>query len=216
MMQKKVIGGNVAIVLAIMCIVFVGGLGATIASYTSVINSKDKTHQDYVSTHSHSDTEFSSLDASYQGYRGAHSHTDSEYNTYVANHNVANSEYDAYVANHHHTDAEFDSALTAPRLAAVNLTAEDNGPVTQDLGSPLFGTSTFHVYGYVLNAGANAAYNPKIHVVAIQLGGGTAIDTYITLSTMHGESWTTIDSTFVYSGDSLISWTLTPQWTTTP
>lgn len=201
-MEKKVVGGKVAIALAIMCIVFVGGLGASIASYAAIINSKDKTHQDYVSTHSHTDAEYNSLDASYNGYMGTHTHSDSE--------------YDTYVADHHHTNEEFNSALTAPRLVTVNMTGDDNGPLSYDPLSPLYTTSAFHVYGYVLNAGPNAAYNAEIHVVAYQLGGGKAIDTYITLNTMRGDSWTRVDSNFFYNGDSLISWTITPQWTTTP
>jgi uncharacterized protein YpmS len=235
MMEKKVVGGKVVIALAIMCIVLVGGLGASIASYTTIINSKDKTHQDYVSTHSHTNDEYNSLNAAYNGYMGTHTHSDSQYNDYVANHNIANTEYNslnasyndymgththsdsqynAYVADHHYTDEEFNSALTAPRLVTVNMTGDDNGPVAMDPLSPLFGTSAFHVYGYVLNVGPNAAYNAEIHVVAYQLGGGKAIDTYITLNTMRGYSWTQVDSNFFYTGDSLISWTITPQWTT--
>jgi hypothetical protein len=229
MMEKKVVGGKVVIALAIMCIVLLGGLGASIASYTSIINSKDKTNQDYVSTHSHTDTEYNSLNTAYTGYMGTHTHSDSEYNNYVAEYNSLNtaytgymgththadSEYDAYVADHHYTDEQLNSAQTAPRLVTVNMTADDNGPVTVDPYSPQYGYSTFHVYGYVLNAGPNTAYNAEIHVVAYQLGGGKAIDTYITLNAMRGYSWTQVDSTFVYTGlDALISWTITPQWTT--
>lgn len=186
MMEKRVIGGKVAIALGIVCIVFVAGLGATIASYTSMISNKDKANQNYVSTHSHDNTEFNSLD----------------------------SQYDAYVASHHRADQEFDSAVTAPKLATLDVTTENdwsNQPYVQD---------TFQVQGYVVNAGSDTAYNPKIHVVAYELsdaeGYAKTIDAYVTLATMDGGSWTTFDSTFVYSGGALAYWTITPQWTTTP
>lgn len=201
-MEKKAINGNVAIALGIMCIVFIAGLGATIASYTAVVNSKDKTNQDYVSTHSHDNAEFNSLDTSHNSYVSTHSYTDSQYNEYVAN--------------HQHTNQDYSSALTAPKLATVDVTADDNGPNTNDPTSPLYGTSTFHVYGYIVNAGSDAAYNPKIHVVAYQLDGTKAVDGYVTLDTIYGVSWTTFDQNFIYTGRSLATWTITPQWTTNP
>lgn len=224
MMEKKVIGGNIAIALGIVCIVFVAGLAAAIASYTSIINNKDTAHQDYVSTHSHTNAEYNSLSASYQDYTGTHSHTNSEYdgyvlnhqvtnseyNNYVVNHQVTDSEYNNYVANHHHTDQEFE-AVTTPKLVTVNLKAQDLGTMM-----PLGGTPILHVYGYICNVGTYAAYNSKIHVVAYQADNVVAIDTYITLGTLYGETWTTVDSSFTYSGDSLTHWTMTPQWTNTP
>jgi len=196
MLEKTVIGGKVAIALGIMCIVFVAGLGAAIASYTSIISNKDKANQDYVSTHSHDNTEFNSLDTSFSDYVETHSHT--------------NSQYDAYVASHQHTDLEFDSAVTAPKLVTVDLTVED------DWSRLPYVSSTFRVSGYVVNAGSDAAYNPEIHVVAYKLIDVKAIDAYYSLATIDGGSWTAFDSTFVYSGGPLFSWTITPQWTTTP
>ena len=196
MLEKAVIGGKIAIALGIMCIVLLAGLGAAIAGYTSIISNKDKANQDYVSTHSHDNTEFHSLDASLNAYMETHSHT--------------NSQYDEYVASHHHTDYELDSAVTAPRLVTVDLTTED------DWSTVPYAPSTFLVSGYVANAGSDAAYNPKIHVVAYKLPDVKAIDAYANLTTINGESWTTFSSAFVYSGGPLFNWTITPQWTTTP
>lgn len=193
MMEKTAVGGKVAIALGIICIVFVAGLGATIASYTGVISSKDRANQTYVSTHSHDNTEFNSLDASL---------------------NDANSAYDAYAAGHQHTDQEFDSAVTAPRLATLDVTIDN------DWSSQPYVQDTAHVHGYVVNAGSDTAYNTKIHVVVNGLSDAEVkvkvIDDYITLATMNGGSWTTFDATFVYSGGPVIDWTTTPQWTTTP
>ena len=149
-----------------------------------------------MSTHSHDNAEFNSLDTSLNDYVETHSHT--------------NSQYDAYVASHQHTDLEFDSAVTTPKLVTVDLTTEDDWSIMPYI------SSTFRVYGYVVNAGSNAAYNPEIHVVAYKLPDVKAIDAYATLTTIDGGSWTTFDSTFVYSGGPLFNWTITPQWTTTP
>lgn len=195
-MEKKVVGGNIAVALGIMCIVFVAGLGGTIASYTSIISSKDTANQDYVSTHSHDNTEYNSLDASLNDYMQTHSYT--------------NSQYDQSVASHHYTDQEYDSAVTAPKLVTVDVTTED------DWSTLPYVPSTFIVSGYVVNAGSDAAYNPKIHVVGYANVDVKVIDAYITLDTMNGGSWTAFDSSFVYTGGPLYYWTITPQWTTTP
>ncbi|MEM2915070.1 MAG: hypothetical protein QXH91_06710 [Candidatus Bathyarchaeia archaeon] len=96
-------------------------------------------------------------------------------------------------------------ALKAPKLIKVNLRADDN--------RPWLGTPYLHVYGYICNVGTNTAYSSKIHVVAYQSGGVVAIDTYITLGTIYGESWTSVDSNIYYSGSELVSWTLTLEWT---
>jgi len=95
--------------------------------------------------------------------------------------------------------------LKAPKLIKVHLMSDDN--------RPWLGTPYLHVYGYVCNVGTYTAYSSKIHVVAYQSGGVVAIDTYITLGTIYGESWTSVDSNIYYSGSALVSWTLTLEWT---
>lgn len=195
-MEKKVAGGNIAIALGILCIVFVIGLVGTIASYTSVINSKDATNQSYGSQIASLQTQMSSLNT--------------QVNSLNSRITSLQATYDSYVADHHHTDEEFNS-VTAPNLITVDLKASDLGA-----GLPLIGTPALHVYGYVCNVGAYASYNSRIHVVAYQSGGVVAINTYITLGTIYGQSWKAVDSTFAYSGDALLSWTTTPTWTTNP
>ena len=197
MTEKAAVGGKITIALGILCIVFVAGLGATIASYTSIINSKDNAQQDYVSTHSHDNNEFNSLDASLDDYRATHSYT--------------NSQYDAYAANHHHSDQEFNSAVTAPKLVTIDVQTEDNWQALW-YEPP----SNFVIYGYVANAGTDTAYNAKIHVVAYYIDNAIAIDDYVTLAAVNGGSWTTFSSTFVYNGGPIAHWTATPEWTTTP
>lgn len=97
------------------------------------------------------------------------------------------------------------NTLEAPKLILVNLRADDNRPI--------FGTPYLHVYGEVCNVGTNTAYDCKLHVVAYQSGGVVAIDTYITLGTIDGESWVSVDTNVYYSGDALTSWTVTAEWT---
>ena len=70
-----------------------------------------------------------------------------------------------------------------------------------------------HIYGYICNVGTNSAYNCKLHIVAYQSGGVKAIDTYIDLGTIDGESWKSVDSYIFYSGSPLESWEITPEWT---
>ena len=177
----------------------------------SEFDSLQSTYNDYVTNHHHTDSEYNSLQSTYSNYVSTHSHTDSDFNS-------LQSTYNNYIANHHHTDSEYDSlvtqianlqnqvnSLTAPKLIPVNLLSDDN--------RPLFQTPYLRVHGEVCNVGTNIAYNCKLHVVAYQSGGVTAIDTYITLSNINGESWTSVDSNIYYSGGSLTSWTITPTWT---
>lgn len=140
-------------------------------------------------------------DTIYRDYSSAHSHSNSDYDS-------LQSSYDGYVATHHHTDAEYDSMWT-PYLIKVDLKANDNRPWP-------WGTPYLNVNGYLCNVNKNWAFKCKLHVVASQSDGVVAIDTYITLGTIAGESWTSIDSNIYYSGSALTSWTITPEWTDNP
>jgi hypothetical protein len=121
--------------------------------------------------------------------------------------NSANTASNDYVSTHSHSNADYD-AMWTPKLISVNLQGSDN--------RPFFGTPYLLVSGYVVNVHMNWAYNCKLHVVAYQSGGVTAVDTYISLGTIAGESSTQVSSNVYYSGSSLSSWTITPQWTATP
>jgi hypothetical protein len=91
----------------------------------------------------------------------------------------------------------------APKLIGVDLKGEDN----------FFINPFLHVYGYVVNIGQNIAYNSRIHVILYQPGGVVAVDTYIPLYTINGESGKSVDSLIYYSGTDLSDWTLTLEWT---
>lgn len=188
--EKKVVARTVAIALGIICIILIAGLGGAMAYYTMIINDKDSTYNSYASNHTHTNSDFNTLNSTYQGLM---------------------STYNDYVSTHSHTDSEYNdlqnqvNSLNAPKLIQVHLMSDDN--------RPWLTTPYLHVYGYVCNVGTNTAYSSKIHVVAYQSGGVVAIDTYIILGTINGESWKSVDSAIYYSGSELASWALTLNWT---
>lgn len=186
--QKKVVGRTVAIAAGVICIILAASLAAAIAYYTVTINDKN---------------------AAYDTYASSHSHTNSEYQSYVDTHNHTNSEYDDYVSTHSHNNSDYDSlvsqlnVLKNANVFKVGLKADDERPFLQ--------TPRLHVYGYLFNAGINTANNVRLHVVAIQ-DAVTAIDTYIDIGAISGQTWTFVDTNVYYSGTALASWTVTPEW----
>lgn len=95
-----------------------------------------------------------------------------------------------------------------PKLIKVGLEAYDN---RSWLGAPYL-----HIHGYICNVGTYTALNSTIHVVALQSEGVVAIDTYIDLGEIEGESWRKVDSKIYYGGSELVNWTLTLEWTSPP
>jgi len=60
---KKIVGKNVAVALGIVCVLLVAGLGGAIAYYTMAINNKIAAYDSYLSSHSHSDSDYGSLNS---------------------------------------------------------------------------------------------------------------------------------------------------------
>jgi hypothetical protein len=91
--------------------------------------------------------------------------------------------------------------------------------LVMDLGyedvRPYYGTPYLHIHGIVINVGTNVAYNCKLHLVAYQSSVVT-IDTYIVLDIINGESWRYVNEKVYYSGSAITSYTIVPQWTTSP
>jgi hypothetical protein len=112
-----------------------------------------------------------------------------------------------YVSSHSYTNSQY-SSLMAPKLLRLN-------PVETDQ-RPWFSTPYLQIQGIVVNVGSNAAYSCRLHVVAYQSGGVVAIDTYIDMGNINGESYVTVNTSVYYQGSSLTSWAITPQWTATP
>lgn len=100
-------------------------------------------------------------------------------------------------------DNEIDS-LKAPNLISVNMKYEDNRPFLQD--------AYMRVYGYVVNVGTNTANNAKIHVVIYQ-GATVAKDTTISLGSISGESYTSVDTKVYYTGSAITTYSANLEFT---
>jgi hypothetical protein len=132
---------------------------------------------------------------------------------YYTMNTTSNTTYNDYVSTHSHTNADYD-AMSAPELISV------------DLGATLIQSGYFlakwlNVTGYVVNIHNNSAFNCTLHVVAYQSGGVTAIDTYIGLGTIAGESYYKVNANAFYGANAnytegITSYTITPQWTASP
>jgi hypothetical protein len=212
MSEKKVVARNVAIALGIALIVSLVGLVGAIANYTSIINGKDNTIASLNSQIQTLTTQKNQLQTWLDGNKTQLQQQIEQLQTWLADNktyyeNEIN-DLTIQIINQQATITSLQNeinTLKAPKLIKVNLRADDNRPWLQ--------TPYLHVYGYVCNVGTFTAYSSKIHVVAYQSGGVVAIDTYITLGTIYGESWTSVDSNIYYSGSELVSWTLTLEWT---
>ncbi len=220
MSEKKVIVRNVAITLGIICVILAVGLVEAVANYTSIINNKDNTIKSKDSTIQSKDSEIQTLTNQKNQLQTWLDLNKSAIQTILADRSKLGVWLHGnltliYTLNWQISSLNYQIAnlqsqintLKAPKLKEVDLTADDNRPSLQ--------TPYLHVYGYICNVGTNTAYNSKIHVVAYQSPNVVAIDTYITLGTIDGESWTNVDSNIYYNGSALTGWSLTLEWTQT-
>ncbi len=183
MSEKKVVRRSVAIALGIACIILIAGIGGAVAYYTRIINDKNSTYNDYVETHSHTDTEYNSA---ISDYAANHHHSDSDYNSLQSNYNSLQSDY---------------SYLKLPHLVG-NLDAKDN--------RPWWGSPSLHVFGTVTNIGSDTAYNSLLYVAAFQ-GAVLAFNTTITVGTVNYGGFVYVDSSIAYVGGALTSWRIWSQ-----
>jgi len=95
------------------------------------------------------------------------------------------------------------NTLKSSKLIKVNITTNDS--------RPFLGTPYLQVSGEICNVGTNTAYNAKLHVILLQ-GTVIAIDKYILLGTIYGESYTVVDEKVYYNGSSLTGWQINPEW----
>jgi len=129
MSEKKVVRRTTAIVLGVLCIILlIGTVGAVIF------------YNNYVSSHTHANSDFDLLNSDYNGYETSHSYTDSEYSALQSTlfslnstYNSLSSTYDSYKATHSHTDPDYDilaSQLASANTKIGNLQAWLNGNIT--------------------------------------------------------------------------------------
>jgi chaperonin cofactor prefoldin len=218
MSEKKVVGRSIAIGIGIICVILLIALVGAVANYTSIISGKDNSMVTKDSQIQTLTSQKNQLQTWLDGNKTLLTQTQTwltgnltlinTLNTQITNLQDQISGLNSQISslNAQITDLQNQiDTLKAPKLIKVNLRADDN--------RPFLGTPYLHVYGYICNVGTNTAYSSKIHVVAYQSGGVVAIDTYIILGTIYGESWTSVDSSVYYSGSGLVSWTLTLNWT---
>jgi hypothetical protein len=226
MSEKKMVRRSVAVALGIICIILVAGLGVVLyMGYSPTATNSVSSLQDKINqlqswldgnktllsqTQTWLEGNITNYNSQISGLQSDIASLNSTYNNYVSDHSYTNGQYQNLQSQITNLQSQI-ADLAAPNLVTVDLKTRDLGA-----GLPWIGTPVLHVYGYVCNVGAYAAYNSKIHVVAHQSGGVEAINTYIALGTLYGQSWTTVDSSFTYSGEPLLDWTITPQWTAAP
>lgn len=156
-----------------------------VANYTSVIANRDRIHQDYVSNHTHTDSEYDDLNSSY---------------------NSLQSSYNAYVSSHHWNESEYGEQFR-PYLVMVDMKFTDNAPGPWWNPYP----AALSIKGYFFNVNKNWAYQSRLHVVACYASSGAiAIDRYIDLSTyvgtgtIPGEFWAYVEESITYVSYGLV------------
>ena len=92
-------------------------------------------------------------------------------------------------------------ALRAPKLVTA-LSVTDQ--------RPWFQTPYVQISGEVWNVGSDTAYNCRLHIILYQ-GSAIAEDTYISLSTINGESHRNVDTQIFYVGSELTDIDIIPE-----
>jgi len=82
-------------------------LNTTHQNYVSTHNHSNSEYDNYVFTHSHDNSEYDSLQSEYDAYVTNHYYTDSQVEGYIAEVENLIDEMEAYVSNHHYTDEEY-------------------------------------------------------------------------------------------------------------
>jgi hypothetical protein len=149
------------------------------------------------------------INTTYHNYMGNYSHSNFEYKalqlnftSYVDTHSYSNSQYDALINETEALNDEID-ALKAAKLIKVNFGVQDTRPLLQ--------TPYLIITGEVCNVGFNVALNCRIHIIAKQ-GLDVALDTYIILGEINGESWISFNEKFYYSGSAITDCTANLEW----
>lgn len=126
------------------------------------------------------------------------------YTDYVSNHSHTNSDYDNLNSEYGNLTSDY-YAMRAPKLKEVDFGTTDQETAPHSL----------IVTGYVVNVHENTAFNCRLHVIGYQSGGVIAIDTFIPLGTIDGESSTQVQSIVHYTGSPITNSTLTLDWNAT-
>ncbi len=168
MSEKK--SQTTSIILGIVCILLLMGMTGMYFYQNSIIQDKDTIYNNYVSTHStsNSDAQVNS------DYINSHSHTNSEYES-------IKSDYNNYVASHSHTDSDYNSLSSIANLQASTTWLNDE-TVNQDRGSYTYYTYTASHAGYV-SVQIISSTTSNQYVEAVWSASGVSYDKQITVGT---------------------------------
>jgi hypothetical protein len=100
--------------------------------------------------------------------------------------------------------ANLNLTAPAPNLIPIGVSCIDN---RTNATAPFL-----HVTGYVVNVGNAKADNCTIHVLAIQPGNSTAIDSSVSINSLNAGTYEKIDVQFPYNGQALILYVPTVDW----
>ncbi|MEM1582070.1 MAG: hypothetical protein QXK89_06130 [Candidatus Bathyarchaeia archaeon] len=203
-MDEKFVGRNLAVALGIIVIVLLAVLLGTVLNYTSIISERNSVIAAKDSQIEALTNQVAQLQAWLDGNRTEFEQLTQQLQQRIEELEQQSMQFQQQIMR---LRATIDS-LMMPKLVKVGLEAHDNRTW---LGAPYL-----HVFGYVCNVGTYTALNSTIHVVALQRDGDVAIDAYIDLGEIEGESWRRVDSKIYYGGSELVNWTLTLEWASPP
>lgn len=211
MSEKKVASRSVAVGLGILCIIFIASLAGTIVYHTMMISNKNASYDDYVASHSYTNSEYDSLNATHQTYAGTHRHNNSEYDSLSSQNTVLQDQVNYlqdqvnYLQNQVKNFQDEVIHLRSAKLIQINWNEWDN--------YPLFVATSLEITGILFNVGSDPAYC-RLHVVLYQSGGGVANDTYVELGAINGQSWIYVGTSVFYEGSfgPLTGWNVTTEY----
>lgn len=197
MSEKKVVRRNVAIALAVICVILGAALIGAIAQYTSTVNDRD-------SLISSKNSEMQTLQANLDGNCTALTETQNSLSRTQACLDGNITALNQIGAQYHALAA---ASLTCMCLSVINF----NHQYSWDPSSHL----TFN--GYIINIGANTAYNCVLHVKVWSSQNVLLKDTTIAYGSILGRSALAVtpNTEVDYDGVSS-SWLVTPECTTNP
>jgi hypothetical protein len=184
---KKMVGRSVAIALGIACIILIAGIGGAMAYYTMAINKKNSTVTQLNQQMTNKDSQISSLNSQVAQLQEWLDGNKTEYDSYVNSHSHTNSEYDSNLANYF--------VLRAPHLVS-DLSLND----IPGTGWPYYNSPYIHIWGDIVNIGADTAVNSSLFVELKDASGNLILNKTLSLGDFAYGSFVWVDKTFDYNG----------------
>jgi hypothetical protein len=94
--------------------------------------------------------------------------------------------------------------LTTPKLIGIGMEYSDN---RANQNAPFLRAT-----GYICNVGTETANNCILHVIAVQNGNATAIDSSANIESLEAGTYTKVDIQFPYTGTALVAYSGNLEW----